>query len=134
MELRFEVGTNERHEVAYSWDQMWGRESLAVDGIGVLKTVQVMSFSLVRVREVTVGEVERHQVRVEKRRELILAGFRPQVITAYVDDEKVAEGISTITPRQIRSLIVAGIALAVVVVTLFSVGVVAVVSLLINQG
>jgi hypothetical protein len=134
VELRFEVGTTERHEVAYAWDQMWGRESLAVDGVDVLKSVQLMSFSLVRVREATVGEVERHRVRVEKRRELILAGFRPQVITAYVDDEKVAEGISTISSRQIRSLIVFGIVLAVVVVTLLSVGVIAVISLLLNQG
>jgi hypothetical protein len=132
MELRFEVGTTERHVVAYSWDQMWGRESLAIDGVDVLKTVQLMSFSLVRVRQATVGEVERHRVRVEKRRELVLAGIRPQVITAYVDDEKVAEGISTISSRQIRSLIVFGIVLAVVVVTLLSVGLVAVVSLLLN--
>jgi hypothetical protein len=134
MELRFEVGTTEQHVVAYSWDQMWGRESLTIDGVDVLKTVQLMSFSLVRVREATVGEVERHRVRVEKRRELILAGIRPQVITAYVDDEKVAEGISTISSPQIRSLIVVGIVLAVVVVTLLSIGVVSAVSLLLNQG
>lgn len=116
MQLQFEVGTTERHEVVYSWDQMWGRETLAVDGAQVLNTVKWFSLTLVRSRQVTVGTEEKHEVRVDKRRELFFAGFRPQFVTAYVDGQKVTEGISTLSPRQQRSLIVLGIVCGAIVV------------------
>lgn len=133
MELVFEVGTTEKHEVVYSWDQMWGRESLAVDGTRVLKTVQILSFRLVKVRQATVGENEKHQVRVEKRRKLFVAGFRPQIVTAFVDGKKVAEGVSTVSPKSNPSIIVLGIAFGVIVVACIAV-VVAVAAALLAQG
>jgi nitrate reductase NapE component len=133
MELRFEVGSHERHVVVYSWDQMWGRLSLVVDGVNVLKTRHMLSFDLVRADEVTVGGAEKHQVRVEKRRDLFFAGFRPQIVTAFVDGERVAEGVSNLSRQQVRSLIIFGIVLAVVVIALAVVAVVAAFSFILRM-
>ena len=133
MELRFEVGARERHEVVYSWDQMWGRLSLVVDGVSVLKTMHILSFDLVRVDEVTVGDAEKHLVRVEKRRDLFFAGFRPQIVTAFVDGERVAEGVSNLSRQQARSLIVFRIVFAVVVIAIVVVAVTAAFSLILRM-
>ena len=66
------------------------------DGIDVVKTVRVLSFSLVKSYEFTVGVEEVHAVRIDMKRKLFLSGFRPQIITAWVDDLQVAGGVSTI--------------------------------------
>jgi hypothetical protein len=57
-----------------------------------VNTVRMFSLSLTNCYEFEVGKSEIHQVRIEKLRRPLIGGFLPQVVTAYVDDVKVAEG------------------------------------------
>jgi len=38
-----------------------------------------------------VGERERHEVLIEKRRPLLYAGFRPQVVRVFIDGQLLSE-------------------------------------------
>jgi len=137
VDFAFEVGVNEKHSVVYSWDQVWGGLSMTVDGIRVLKKRQILGFSLVTAEEITVGDVEKHVVRVEKRRELLLAGFRPQILTAFVDGQQVAQAESTIPPEQKKKLItwtiVYGVIGGIVAVTIAAVATFSAVRALLGQ-
>lgn len=109
MELNFVVGEREKHDVHFSWNQMWGGLKIAVDGIDVVSTVRILSFSLVKTYEFTVGVEEKHTVRIEKRREKFFAGFRPQVVTAWVDFQQTAEGVSSVPKWQAITAVVLGL-------------------------
>lgn len=85
MQMTFTVGHEEQHEVAFSFDKFWGRLLITVDGQSVIDTVRLFSLGLVQTWEFPVGVMEVHTVRIEKRRERLFAGFRPQPVTAYVD-------------------------------------------------
>lgn len=113
MDFRFTVGDVEKHELVYSWDQIWGRIRLTVDGIQVVKKLQLAG-GLTSNEEMVIGVTERHHVRIEKRRELFFAGFRPQYLSAYVDGVKVAEAVAHLSPSQSRNLILLTIGGAVV--------------------
>jgi hypothetical protein len=116
--VKFEVGESEQHEVVYSWDQMWGGCSITVDGTAIQRSRSILSFSLKQVNEFQVGVAEKHDVRIEKTRHLLLAGFRPQRIQAFVDGEQVAAGVSELTQKNVRSVWIFGIVAGVVVVVL----------------
>ncbi|RFA15943.1 hypothetical protein B7R21_03045 [Subtercola boreus] len=88
--LRFSVGDSERHEVFYRWDQVWGWVTVTVDDVLVSKQLVTISFRLMRVLELQVGESEKHSVRIEKRRSLFFSAARPQPIEAFVDGVLVA--------------------------------------------
>ena len=94
--LDFTVGDREKHEVAFTFDQMWGWLTISVDGRLIIKRFITVSFRLRREFEFEVGERERHVVRIEKTRPLLLAFANPQPIRAYCDGTLVAEndGIS----------------------------------------
>lgn len=92
MQLTFDVGSAERHQVLFAFDKTWGRLTITVDGVSVVDEVRLASLSLTKVYEFTVGTNEQHVVRIEKKRALFLAGFRPQPVTAYVDGVAVAHG------------------------------------------
>jgi hypothetical protein len=94
MQMRFEVGEKERHVVTFAFNKFWGNLSIKVDGVAIRKELRMMSVNLVKRWEFTVGEQERHQVVIEKRRELMFAGYRPQPVTAYVDGRLVAEAVA----------------------------------------
>jgi hypothetical protein len=85
MQMTFTVGERETHLVEFSFDKFWGRLQINVDGQSVIDTVRLFSIGLVKAWEFSVGIDERHAVRIEKRRERVFAGFRPQPVTAYVD-------------------------------------------------
>lgn len=104
MDFRFTVGDVEKHELVYSWDQIWGRIRLTVDGIQVVKKLQLAG-GLISNEEMVIGVAERHHVRIEKRRELFFAGFRPQYLSAYVDGVKVAEAVARLTSSQTAGLV-----------------------------
>lgn len=91
MILTFPVGEPPQ-TVEFSWDQMWGRLSITVDGQSVVNTVQMFSVSTVKTYEFEVGDEPRHQVRIEKHRARFFAGFRPQPVYAFVDGVLVAPG------------------------------------------
>lgn len=89
--MTFDVGSKEKHEVVYSFDKMWGRLTITVDGTTVIDTVRFASLSLVKRWEFLVGTKEQHVVRIEKRRALFFSGFRPQPVFAYIDGELAAQ-------------------------------------------
>ncbi|ROP32805.1 hypothetical protein [Couchioplanes caeruleus] len=92
--MTFEVGVAERHEVVFSFSKFWGGLSIRVDGVNIVRTVRVSSIELVKRWEFVVGEQEQHHVRIEKHRQLLFAGFRPQPVYAYVDGQLVAEAVA----------------------------------------
>lgn len=85
MQMTFAVGQQEQHEVMFAFDKFWGRLLITVNGQSVVDTVRFASLGLTKAWEFPVGVNEVHTVRIEKRRERVLAGFRPQPVTAYVD-------------------------------------------------
>ncbi len=94
MKLRFVVGQAEPHDLTFRFNKFWGNLSIAVDGDVVRRDFRLFSVRLVKRYELSVGNAERHQVVIEKHRELVLAGLRPQPVRAFVDGQLVAEGIA----------------------------------------
>lgn len=83
----FDVGTTERHRVEFRFNQDIGNLRITVDGRPVIRRFEMLSFSTTRNYEFTVGEVEKHSVLIEKTRERLLGGARPQKVVVYVDGE-----------------------------------------------
>jgi len=94
MDLVFDVGVQERHRVQFSFDKFWGNMSITVDGIKLTSELHLLSVSLVKKYEFVVGIHEKHNVRIEKHRKVLFAGFRDQPVYAYVDDQLVAQGVA----------------------------------------
>jgi len=92
--MSVEVGKKERHTVTFAFEKYLGNLSIKVDGRTFVRTVQVLSFKTVQTWELLVGVNEKHAVRIEKYRPRLFAGFRPQLVKAYVDDKLVAEGVA----------------------------------------
>jgi len=92
MQLRFGVGVHERHVVDFSFDKFLGTLAILVDGVPVHKTIRFMSVSLVKSYPFAVGVQERHEVVITVTRKVFFAGFRPQLVQAYVDGQLVAHG------------------------------------------
>lgn len=92
--MSFEVGVTERHQVVFSFNKFWGNLSITVDDASIVRTVRLASLELVKRYEFVVGTHEQHHVRIEKHRERLFAGFRPQPVYAYVDDHLVAQGVA----------------------------------------
>ncbi len=94
VELTFESGTTERHQVRFTFSKFWGGLSISVDGVDVVRQVQMFSLDLVKSYEFVVGDQEQHVVKIEKHRKRFLGGFWPQPVLAYVDGRLVAEGVA----------------------------------------
>jgi hypothetical protein len=94
MQLTFEVGTTEKHVVAFSFDRFWGGLTITVDGNSVVDQVRLFSVNLVATWQFTVGTTEIHHVQIDKHRAVFFAGFRPQPVFAYVDGVGVAQGVA----------------------------------------
>ncbi|MFF9563540.1 hypothetical protein ACF1AJ_09365 [Leifsonia sp. NPDC014704] len=94
--LSFTVGQDEKHVVDFAFDQMWGWLTIAVDRAVIIKKFITFSLHLRRTFEFTVGNVERHAIRIEKSRPLFASFARPQPTRAFCDGVLVAEddGIS----------------------------------------
>lgn len=87
--LTFTVGEDPAHHVDVRWDQTFGWLTATVDGRLVYRTIQILSFRVIKTIEFGVGEPRRH-VRVEKRRPVMFAFAREQTLRAFVDGEPVA--------------------------------------------
>lgn len=92
MQLRFEVGRDERHVVVFRFNKFWGNLSITVDDAIVVRDFRLVSVKLTKSYTFTVGVHERHAVRIDKTRAVAFAGLRPQPVNAYVDGILVAEG------------------------------------------
>lgn len=91
MDFEFAVGRDERHSVRYVFDKVWGRATISVDGREVQRHRHLFSLQSVRRYRLTVGDRERHDVVIEKRREMVAAGVRTQRCHVFVDGHVVGE-------------------------------------------
>ncbi len=87
MQFGFTVGIDEQHRVDFSFDQFVGNLEIRVDGQPLVKDFRMLSLRLTKRYEFTVGRLELHQVAIEKKRKLFLAGFRPQRYRIFVDGQ-----------------------------------------------
>jgi hypothetical protein len=89
MQFSFTVGINEQHRVDFSFDQLIGNLEIKVDGQAVLKDFRFASLKLTKRYEFVVGVNERHNVVIEKKRKLFLAGLRPTQYRVFIDGQLV---------------------------------------------
>ena len=89
MQFSFRVGIQEQHQVDFSFDQFVGNLEIKVDGVPLVKDFRMLSLRLTKRYEFSVGTQERHQIAIEKKRRLFLAGFRPQQYRIFIDDQLV---------------------------------------------
>ena len=87
MQFGFTVGAGEQHRVEFSFDQFAGNLEIKVDGQPVVKDFRMLSLFLTKRYELTVGVQEQHQIIIEKKRKLFLAGFRPQRYRIFIDGQ-----------------------------------------------
>ena len=85
MQFSFTVGINEQHRVDFSFDQFIGNLEIRVDGQPAVKDFRMLSLSLTKRYELTVGVNEKHHVAIEKKRKLFLAGLRPMQYRIFID-------------------------------------------------
>jgi len=91
MKFNFEVGNREKHQITFSFNQMFGNLKITVDGETLKRDFRLLSFNLIKKYEFNVGVQERHKIVIEKERKLLLAGFRPQKYRVFVDDKLLQE-------------------------------------------
>jgi hypothetical protein len=89
MQFSFRVGVREQHQVDFSFEQFIGNLEIKVDGQTVVKDFRMFSLSLTKQYEFTVGQAEQHQVVIEKKRKLFLAGIRPMQYRIFIDGQLV---------------------------------------------
>ena len=85
MQFSFIVGAQEKHQVDFSFDQFMGNVEIRIDGQPAIKDFRLLSLSLTKRYEFVVGVNERHEVAIEKKRKLFLAGLRPQHYRVFID-------------------------------------------------
>jgi hypothetical protein len=86
-EFSFDVGQAERHRVDFSFDRMWGKLKIKVDGFLVDSDTLVAGVKLTRRYQFSVGHAERHAVVIDKTRKVLLAGFRPSTYQIFIDGQ-----------------------------------------------
>ena len=87
MQFSFTVGAGEQHRIEFSFDHFVGNLEIKVDGQPVVKDFRMLSLFLTKRYEFTVGVQEQHQIIIEKKRKLFLAGFRPQSYRIFIDGQ-----------------------------------------------
>jgi hypothetical protein len=89
MQFSFRVGVQEQHQIDFSFDQFIGNLEIRVDGNVSVKDFRMFSLKLTKRYEFEVGTQERHQIAIEKKRKLFLAGLRPMQYRVFIDDQLV---------------------------------------------
>lgn len=86
--ITFTVGSEEKHTITFSYDTMWGKIEILVDG-----KKEITSRKMVIGKtpfQFQVGDKEKHDVRIELNNPLGFA-FRGSDMKAYVDNSLVRE-------------------------------------------
>jgi hypothetical protein len=89
MQISFRVGVHEQHQVDFAFDQFVGNLEIKVDGQPAVKDFRMLSLSLTKRYQFIVGIQEQHDVIIEKKRKLFLAGLRPQRYRIFIDGQLV---------------------------------------------
>ena len=85
MQFSFMVGVQEKHQVDFSFDQFMGNLEIRIDGQPVVKDFRMLSLRLTKRYEFSVGVNEKHDIAIEKKRKLFLAGLRPMQYRIFID-------------------------------------------------
>ncbi len=99
MELAIEVGTEEKHQLRLSVDQMQGQVRIEVDGNNVAPGWRPFSLHKTRRYEVSVGGDQNHDIIIELSRRAVVGGFRSQTCRVLVDGDLVATYVGRPTGR-----------------------------------
>jgi hypothetical protein len=91
MQFDFEVGLAEKHTVEFRFNQSFGNIRISVDGKPVTRRIRPFAFSTLERFRLSVGDAERHEVVIEKRRPRLFGGFVPQSCLVYVDGTVIGE-------------------------------------------
>jgi hypothetical protein len=93
IEFAFEVGNEEKHQVAFHWGQLFGRVRVTVDDVEIVQHNRPVMFASTGRRRFafSVGQHEVHDVVIEKISRRFLGGARKQKCQAFVDGELVGE-------------------------------------------
>ncbi len=96
MRFTLEVGDNEKSRIELSRNWFTGAMQILVNGEEVarqnwLSPSTHFNFPRKRRHEFMVGNVEKHQVVIEKERPLLVAGIRPQTYRVFVDGRLIHE-------------------------------------------
>ncbi len=94
LQMAFEVGTTEKHTVTVNYDKFWGGFTIAVDGNSVVSKTLFVGVDLVKSYRFPVGTTEVHEVQIDHHRKQFFAGFREQVVVAYIDGVHVTQGVA----------------------------------------
>jgi hypothetical protein len=73
MKFSIEVGTDEKHTLEFSFNQLLGRSLVKVDGAEILKKKRWFSEPLVDRYKFRIGQFERIHICIEKQRKLLFA-------------------------------------------------------------
>ena len=86
MKFTVEIGSQEKQVIGYSFNKFWGNVTITVNGKKIKSDFRMFSASLSSIYEFQVGFRERHTIKIEKVRPLVMAGFRSNSYKVYVDD------------------------------------------------
>ena len=82
MKFSIEIGNNEKHLIEFSFNQLFGKSSMRVDGQEVFRKARWFSEPLAERYDFEIGQFEPVRVRIEKERKLLF-GSKYRV---YIDD------------------------------------------------
>lgn len=85
LKFNFSVGETETHEIEFKFNQFWGNLCILVDGKKILSDQRIVSGSLTKTYEFNIGTNEKHDIKIEKTRKLLFAGFRENIGNVYID-------------------------------------------------
>jgi hypothetical protein len=91
LKFNFKVGESEIHEIEFYFNQFWGNLYIKLDGKNIEKTIRFISLNLSKVYEFDLGEKEKHHIKIELIRKLLLAGFREYLGKVYADGNLLQE-------------------------------------------
>ena len=114
MKFSFDIGIREKHRIEFSWNKLFGKGLIKVDGETIHKSVSLFSPSRsaspyyqgdspdkwkvlgqeIRLKEkweFDVGENEKYNIVIEKQRQKWMAGFRPQFYKVFLNGQLIKE-------------------------------------------
>jgi hypothetical protein len=119
MKFSFEVGQNEKHQIEFQWSKWLGVAKIWVDSALIQKSRPLayaelaqladmrgiggearflsqtasgqVGFQMIRGWEFEVGRQEKHAIRIEKERPVILAALRPHIYRLFIDGQLASE-------------------------------------------
>jgi hypothetical protein len=94
VEFTIEVGTEEKHQVHFSFDQTFGKVQVEVDGKKVALDWRWFTLHRTRRYEFSVGRDETHDIVIDLTRKSVVGGFRSQTCQVFVDGEAVGTYVS----------------------------------------